>query len=204
MGDIRGVVFDLYGTLIRTKSNKVYPYLFSHLDRNLIKEAREIMITEDFEHLDSFIEKLDIQVDISPVQDILRDEVDSAELFYETNMVLNSLRNRGYFIGVVSNLATPYKQPFFNLGLDKLVDEWIFSCEVGVKKPQERIFQLIAKKMNLSFPEILMVGDDKKSDYVGARSCGMDALLLDRGLIPSEGYTINSLCCVLNHLRLGK
>ncbi|HEU4495582.1 MAG TPA: HAD-IA family hydrolase, partial [Flavobacterium sp.] len=58
----------------------------------------------------------------------------------------------------------------------------IYSDEAGVSKPDSRIYQLAyeeIKKINaIGKKEVIHVGDNKNSDYEGAKKFGFDAHLL--------------------------
>jgi len=55
----------------------------------------------------------------------------------------------------------------------------IDSTEVGVEKPDPRIFQIALDRMGVSAADALYVGDLYEVDVVGARAAGLDVVLLD-------------------------
>ena len=55
----------------------------------------------------------------------------------------------------------------------------IDSGEVGVEKPDPRIFQIALERMGVSAADALYVGDLYEVDVVGARAAGLDVVLLD-------------------------
>jgi putative hydrolase of the HAD superfamily len=82
--------------------------------------------------------------------------------------------------------------------LDGYFDELAVSDEVGVGKPDPRIFQGILEKMGLATQEVLFVGDSLNDDYEGARCAGIDFVFYNRKRIPLEAhlrpaYTIERL-----------
>ena len=52
--------------------------------------------------------------------------------------------------------------------------------DVGVGKPDPRIFQAAAKALGVALDEVLHVGDDAHLDVVGAMECGMQAVWINR------------------------
>jgi len=52
----------------------------------------------------------------------------------------------------------------------------VFSDEIGIRKPDGRIFQLVAKKMKMEPCEIVHIGDNLKADINGAKSAGFKAI----------------------------
>jgi putative hydrolase of the HAD superfamily len=55
------------------------------------------------------------------------------------------------------------------------------SSEVGVEKPDPRIFRLALERAGLAPDEAVYVGDIYSIDVLGARAAGMGAVLLDPG-----------------------
>lgn len=56
----------------------------------------------------------------------------------------------------------------------------IFSCEVGVRKPNQKIYSFITEHLNVPRHNILFIGDRISCDYLGPRLFGFNAVLLQR------------------------
>jgi len=185
MDEIRAVVFDLYGTLVHVVDG-LNPYARLFLDLGMSPEevslARKIALTEDFEDLPSLVARLrpGVQIDTGSYERDISRELDSVRLYSEVMQVLKELEGRDMNLGVISNLASPYKRPFFALGIDGLVDDYLFSCEVGLKKPDKLIYQKMLESLQVAPNHVLMVGDNIYCDVYGPESVGMNAVLLDR------------------------
>jgi hypothetical protein len=67
------------------------------------------------------------------------------------------------------------------LGLARYLDFVLDSGEVGVEKPDPRIFARALAEAGLRPSEAVYVGDFYSIDVVGARAAGMDTVLLDGG-----------------------
>jgi len=101
--------------------------------------------------------------------------------FYDdVETVLKDLRARGLKIGVVSNWDTRLKSICDGLGLTPLVDFIVISAEVGVRKPDPRIFRMALDKAGVRPEEAIHVGDLPEEDAEGARRAGLRAVLIDR------------------------
>ena len=183
--EIHAVIFDLYNTLIYTP-NQTYPYprLFNelYLKPNDLRKARRIALTEEFSSLSELVEKIkpNARIDVKPYEDDLARELDSIKLYSETKKVLKKLKKMDLKIGLISNAASPYKKPFFDLGLDEYINPAFFSCEVGLKKPDFRIYRKILEEMDLEPNQALMIGDNYSCDVQPPKRIGMRAVLLDR------------------------
>jgi putative hydrolase of the HAD superfamily len=97
----------------------------------------------------------------------------------DTPEVLATLRARGFRLGVVSNADGRVPAALAAQGLAEHFSVIIDSHLVGVEKPDPRIFRLALDGCGAGPEETLFVGDIYEIDIVGARSAGLDALLLD-------------------------
>ena len=66
------------------------------------------------------------------------------------------------------------------LGIESLFDCIVLSGELGIQKPDRRIFDHTAKLLGVTNEECVFVGDDPDSDISGALNAGMEADWLDR------------------------
>ena len=87
----------------------------------------------------------------------------------------------GLRAGVVSNSNGSIRATMERLGLARYLDFVIDSGEVGVEKPDPRIFARALAEAGLRPSEAVYVGDLYSIDVLGARAAGMDAVLLDPG-----------------------
>jgi len=58
----------------------------------------------------------------------------------------------------------------------KYFDSMIFSEEIGIRKPDPRIFYLAAERLGVQPCEIVHVGDNLKTDVWGAMNAGLKAI----------------------------
>ena len=101
--------------------------------------------------------------------------------FEDTLVSLERLKGKGYQIGVVSNLRRDMNQLCEDLGMAPYLDFCLTSAEVGVEKPDPAIFAAALDRAGVEPGEAVHVGDQPRSDLVGARGAGLYAVLLDRG-----------------------
>ncbi len=96
--------------------------------------------------------------------------------YADTEPTLRALRERGMKIGVVSNVPADLRPVFAAHRLDRLVDSFTHSFEVGAEKPDPAIFIAAAKSLGVRPLETLMVGDHAVD--TGAERAGMRVLIL--------------------------
>jgi HAD superfamily hydrolase (TIGR01509 family) len=99
----------------------------------------------------------------------------------EAEPALRLAREAGLGVAVISNSNGTVRSVLETLGLTRHVDFVIDSGEVGVEKPDPRIFRLALDRLGLDPPDAVYVGDIYSVDVLGARAAGLDAVLLDPG-----------------------
>lgn len=100
--------------------------------------------------------------------------------FPEVTSVLTELRAAGYGLAVISNWQHGLRAFCQALGFGAQLDAVVASAEVGVAKPDARIFAEACHRLSLPPERVLHVGDTEADDVVGARSAGLHALWLRR------------------------
>lgn len=120
------------------------------------------------------------------------------QLYDDVSETLAALRSRGLAIGVISNTSVDATILCRELEVCDRVDFIVSSCLVGCEKPGGPIFRAALERAGVAADEALHVGDQPRSDVVGALSAGMHALLLDRyELMAEERYDrIDSLTAI--------
>ncbi|HEY8785489.1 MAG TPA: HAD-IA family hydrolase [Candidatus Limnocylindria bacterium] len=96
--------------------------------------------------------------------------------YADTHATLEAVRRRGLKVGVVSNVPADLRPVFAKHGLERLVDSYTHSFEVGAEKPDPAIFLAAAKSLGVKPNETLMVGDHAVDR--GAERAGMRAFIL--------------------------
>lgn len=127
---------------------------------------------------------------------------------------LSHLQCEGFKTGVISDCSAEVPAIWKDTPFVKLIDVAVFSCLVGVKKPDPRIYQLTANQLGIKPEKCLYIGDGSSQELTGASQVGMHAVLLclpaehgaDEHRIGSEheewdGPTISSLTEVLTLLK---
>ncbi len=96
--------------------------------------------------------------------------------------LLAALRQRGLRTGIVSNgRADMQRAKIEHMGLGPLVDAIVISGEVGVAKPDRRIFEMALDAIGTTAEETVFVGDHPESDIVGSAKMGMRTVWLANG-----------------------
>ncbi|MGC3988525.1 MAG: HAD-IA family hydrolase, partial [Chthoniobacteraceae bacterium] len=83
-------------------------------------------------------------------------------------------------LGVISNFDGRLHRILEGLELTKYFEHVIISSEVGVDKPQPRIFQIALERFGVVAEQALHVGDSPVHDWEGAAAVGMHVFRLHR------------------------
>jgi putative hydrolase of the HAD superfamily len=145
----------------------------THLDqiRFLIKIASKGLVTVKEEWIDGLSSAY-----VSPLFEV------APYLNPDTPRVLKWLKNQKKLVGLICNTGLT---PGFGLrkfltreGIAKYFDLMLFSDEVGIRKPDPKIFQLVTQRLKVKPYEIVHIGDNLKSDVWGAKNAGFKAIYL--------------------------
>jgi putative hydrolase of the HAD superfamily len=116
-----------------------------------------------------------------------------------TGSVLEVLRQRGYRLGIVSNFDERLDRVLEELSIRNHFSAVVIPPRAGQAKPDPRIFLEAATLLDTLPAETLMVGDDPVLDVEGARSAGMQAVLVDQNARVPDA--IPNLADLLGRLR---
>jgi putative hydrolase of the HAD superfamily len=138
------------------------------------------------------LKRLDHDAPWEPLLDDLYAAFSDAEVwtvFPETTSTLNSLRNAGTPLAVISNWDRRLPDILRNLGLYQYFDVVTVSAIEGVEKPSPEIFSRTLDRLGISAEEAIHIGDSPLEDYSGAEGAGLGAALIDRhNLFAEEPY----------------
>ncbi|MCM1356142.1 MAG: YjjG family noncanonical pyrimidine nucleotidase [Staphylococcus sp.] len=119
--------------------------------------------------------------------------------------ILTHLRAHDYNIGILSNGFTDVQhRKLTNTGLAPLVDLVVLSDDIGVNKPDTRLYVYAMERAGNNDPEAhTMVGDNRSTDIEGAIRSGWNAIHLDPAAtqISDAGtYLVTPRLCYLESL----
>lgn len=101
-------------------------------------------------------------------------------LFDDVMPALRTLRKAGLMTALISNADDDVTVVALHFDFATLMDLIVTSALVGYEKPDPRTFEAALAPLRVEPSRALHVGDQPKSDVVGAQGVGMNAVLLDR------------------------
>ena len=93
---------------------------------------------------------------------------------------ISQLRARGFLVGLITVCSDDVPALWPETAFHGLFDAEVFSCSVGLRKPDPRIYQLACEQLGVEPSEAMFVGDGANDELAGAERVGMTAVLLER------------------------
>lgn len=94
---------------------------------------------------------------------------------------------RDHRLALVSNGAPDVqREKLAGTTLARYFGAIVISCEVGVAKPDRRIFEIALERIGANADDAVMVGDSLARDVAGAHAAGIRAVWIDRHLWAGE------------------
>jgi HAD superfamily hydrolase (TIGR01549 family) len=129
----------------------------------------------------------ELKIEVSPVvhkeirERIKKTLAEATYVLYEDVLpTVKSLKEKGYILGLVTNLREDINIYIRKLCLEPYLQFAVTSEQVGFPKPDPRIFQAALEKAGVEGKEAVFVGDQYRIDVVGARGAGIQPILIDR------------------------
>jgi len=96
------------------------------------------------------------------------------------NMVdlVDTIKSRGYKVGLLSNNTIDAGKKMREIGLDKHFDVFHVSAETRLVKPEPEAFEFLAKELGVDIRELIFIDDAEKS-LSTAKECGYTSILFE-------------------------
>lgn len=111
----------------------------------------------------------------------------------DVHPALESLKNKGFKMGLVSNRRKPANDELKELGLAQFFDFTLVAGEIDSWKPNREIFDHALKMANSSAQNSIYIGDNYYADIIGANNAGLIPVLIDpEEIFPEPGCRVIS------------
>ena len=188
---VKAVIFDMYETLITHYNSPLYFGTQMAMDAGISEEAFQ-SLWRPMES-DRTIGKITLEEAIEMIlkknncyskelfEMIVKKRIASKEECFEhlnTQIIpmLNSLKERGIKIGLISNCFSEEAGVIRKSILYPYFDAFILSYEQGMEKPDAEIYKRCLEKLMLQADECLYVGDGGSYELEAAREIGMNVV----------------------------
>lgn len=174
-GMIRAIIFDCFGVL----TTDLWKEFVATLPHAQVDAARDLNYRYDSGRLT----RAEFKSEIEKLTGSKPREVEklvSGEAYKNTELLeLIGELSKHYKIGLLSNIASNWVlDVFLTAAEQELFDDFIFSHEVGMAKPDSRIFELAAKRLGVAPSECAFI-DDSERHCAAAASLGMKTVVYE-------------------------
>jgi putative hydrolase of the HAD superfamily len=185
----RAVIFDLWQTLVPWPvegAQRMYDGLAAHFGsdperfRDLwLRGRRERELGPMEPHLRSLADELGFEGDVLAAATLRRDwTLEHLVPRPDAVPTLEELRRRGHRLGMISACSQEVPDVWDQTPFGGLFDSTVFSCSVGVSKPDPQIYDIAREELGVEASDCLFVGDGANDELPGAERAGMTALQL--------------------------
>lgn len=192
----KAVIFDLFGTLVNLYVGPRYQAMFERVAEILNISPQEMrrywqkslydrsigVIPDNRAAFRAMLGELG-----KPVTDSQIDQAIQVRLDYtaralaprtETVKTIKAIRGAGLKTALVSDCTSEVPDVWSDTAFTGLFDVTLFSCSVGVKKPDPRIYRMALDQLGMKAEDCLYVGDGSSNELSGARAVGLKAVLI--------------------------
>ncbi|MFE9685209.1 HAD family hydrolase [Streptomyces sp. NPDC006285] len=100
---------------------------------------------------------------------------------------LDKARTAGWTCVIVTNGRTAQQETKIRrTGLDRLVEGWVISEQVGCKKPEPEIFHAAARTVGMPLTGAWVIGDSAHADIAGANALALRSIWVANGQVWSQ------------------
>ena len=174
-----------------TKPNPTYLPIYRDINKQLWRDLEDNKITPDAlrtRRFELFFEAIGIQLDSGDFSDqYLRHLADGAELIDEAEETVRSLFGKVGLLVITNGLKEVQRSRLAKSAIRDYISGMVISEEVGVAKPDARIFDVAFENMGSPSKEsVLIVGDSLTSDIAGSEAYGIDTCWFNPSGKPRE------------------
>ena len=138
--------------------------------------------------------------------EIYLNTVNKALLFDDVIPVLFELKRNGFKIAVLTNGPLSQRKKIEGCEAGELFDEIFISAELGVGKPDLKVYESVCDKLKINKNEAIMIGDSYENDCVAAERAGIKSIQIkrDNKTITDYKNQIKSLYEIFDYLDTGE
>lgn len=186
---IKAIYFDLFFTLIvpvYEKANNEFDILNLSVDEwekyaendVLYRERALGFVKTESEIIDKIVSLLPFEVTAVQRQKVLHAREARMQnalegVSEEILDALQKLKSMNIKLGLISNADCIDCKHWSSSPLSRYFDDAVFSCDVGLLKPDRQIYELAMRRMDVSPEQSMFVGDGGSNELYGAKSAGM-------------------------------
>ena len=224
---INDVFFDLFFTLIKpdypqyhnefTILNLSMSEWEKYAEDNLLYQERALgLVKSESEIINKITENIPFPITISAKEEVLNARINRMKnallnIPEEITSVLSALKQRNIKLGIISNADVIDCKYWHNSILFPFFDSTIFSCNVGILKPNRQIYELALHSLNVLPSDCIYIGDGGSNELYGAKSVGMKTIFTEslivkdsverNNILKYADYHVDNFIDILNYIK---
>ena len=180
---------------IKDRYKDVNLQLWKDLEKGAVDKDRLKVV-----RFEKIIEEFDLKYDPYEMSELYLKKLGEGIFPFETAEKLCKYLHSKYKVGIVTNgIKEVQHSRIENSTIAKYIDKIIISDEVGVNKPDKRIFEYAMNYLEImDKSEVIMIGDSLGADIKGGQNAGIDTCWVnlrnnvnDTGIVPK--YEVRKL-----------
>ena len=180
---------------IKDRYKDVNLQLWKDLEKGAVDKDRLKVV-----RFEKIIEEFDLKYDPYEMSELYLKKLGEGIFPFEATEKLCEYLHSKYKVGIVTNgIKEVQHSRIENSAIAKYIDKIIISDEVGVNKPDKRIFEYAMNYFEImDKSEVIMIGDSLGADIKGGQNAGIETCWVnlrnnvnDTGIIPN--YEVNKL-----------
>jgi len=191
-------IFDLFGTLINTYEKEVYYNMVREMAESLELDFEKFQVywneetyddrmlgkfKDNYENLMFISNKYKLNLSDKNIEKAVKIRsafTKKSLMLYREDLIelLEEIKIRGYKLALISDCSPDVPEIWNEMEYSKFFDEAIFSCSVKLKKPDEKIYNLVLDKLGEKAENCYYVGDGGSFELTGAKKVGMHPILI--------------------------
>ncbi len=191
---MKTVFFDLFFTLAELEYQPENEFTLLGISRNRWEDSAENPavynlratggVASEMEMIESMVAGLSFDVSLHQREQLIeirnqRMKKALTEIRPDILYTLEKLKEKDVKLCLISNADIIDKKYWSISPLSQLFDNVIFSCDVGIVKPDKEIYLLAIEKMNTTANECFFVGDGGSNELYGAKNCGITTIFTE-------------------------
>jgi putative hydrolase of the HAD superfamily len=193
---LKAIIFDFFGTLVDNFSSREHERALLEMAKALSTPQHDFvrMWTETlpsratgvFPNIEANIEYICRSLHCPVTHDRIEAALRIRSRFYRRALTprrgalttLARLRMENYKIGLITDCSCELPNAWSSTPFAPLIDAAVFSCQVGMRKPDPRIYRFAYTRLGVAPGDCLYVGDGSSRELTGALAVGMHPLLI--------------------------
>nr|WP_314115381.1 YjjG family noncanonical pyrimidine nucleotidase [uncultured Leptotrichia sp.] len=180
---------------IKDRYKDVNLQLWKDLEKGAVNKDRLKVV-----RFEKIIEEFDLKYDLYEMSELYLKKLGEGIFPFEATEKLCEYLHSKYKVGIVTNgIKEVQHSRIENSKIAKYIDKIIISDEVGVNKPDKRIFEYAMNYFEImDKSEVIMIGDSLGADIKGGQNAGIDTCWVnlrnnvnDTGIVPK--YEVRKL-----------